>query len=159
MSYGGVHRNPSQNSFSTWSDFGAFADNEDEDIPRPEDIPLSILKYGIKNDINFKAFTAETVLPRTKTRHPINGVWTGHLYRLVDDQFVSSQGLIQIAVALTNQYRIEGGGESYSGLLSLSGEARPERKPTLEVVFRLTYPDGFTTKASEDNPLAPNFLT
>ncbi|KAH8835670.1 hypothetical protein DL96DRAFT_1702640 [Flagelloscypha sp. PMI_526] len=133
--------------FPPGPEFGAFT-NDDEDLLRPEDIPHNILKLGIKNEVDFSAFSAEKVLPVSKVRHPINGVWTGHLYQVVDGDYVSTQGLVQIAVALTKNYRIEGGGESYSGLLSFSGSAKQGYRYSLDVEFNLTYPDGFQTKCT-----------
>ncbi|KAJ4475478.1 hypothetical protein J3R30DRAFT_3375675 [Lentinula aciculospora] len=144
LSYGDRLRKPNKNSLSPWEEDSSNIDveSEGEDDDEIARIPLSILKYGVKDTLesqiykhSISTFDYNDNNPDT-SRHFLSGYWAGNLWTQDWEEFYSTQGLFQISITNVNDAgEITGVAEAYQGLLTVSGLITSENHVRLVLLY------------------------
>ncbi|KIK51740.1 hypothetical protein GYMLUDRAFT_181097, partial [Collybiopsis luxurians FD-317 M1] len=144
LSYVDTSCHPRNNSLRPRSEEGKGIEAESEAMSTEEiaQIPLGILKYGVRDTLEtpIYQYSLTHFQPRRRrprhSRHPLSGYWAGHFWTQDSKELYSAEGLVQISITDVDQEgNITGVAEAYCGLMTVSGKITPDRILSLNFVF------------------------
>ncbi|KAG6906642.1 hypothetical protein DXG01_012817 [Tephrocybe rancida] len=124
---------------------------EDEDVDNcPNDIPLSVLKFGPQEPFNYPAPGPVTHTESFDGR--LEGTWAGYCLRMLDGKLVPHEGLFRLDIGRSNESLISGKADGYMGSLELTGLLTTEGGEGTKhsVDFIMSYEDGYWIRCVGD---------
>ncbi|KAF8069331.1 hypothetical protein FPV67DRAFT_1492030 [Lyophyllum atratum] len=146
-SYGSVPWRIQGNTLSAvWDNLPTEPGEDDDVITCPEDIPLSLLKYGVQEPFTFPVLAPFTTIAQPEdSPNILQGAWAGYCMWKQRDEYGSHDGLFRIlfAGAINDDGTTSGTADGYIGRLDMTYLLTSGEDGKNKVDFVMAYEDGY----------------